>query len=133
MGIHIVKRDNCPLWKKCCFYVCAVVRALLLGAALLMTSLSSFGDFLMTADLLIWALGLCAGFSMLIVAFCRFAGKKPYFLLHATACLYITLRTVAMYRQWSSDPQLQDYGFYITAHAALMLSSYHHAAFRCAV
>lgn len=35
MGIHIVKRDNCPLWKKCCFYLAAVVIALLLGAALL--------------------------------------------------------------------------------------------------
>ena len=101
----------------------------LLGAALLIAGLSSFGDFLMTADLLIWALGLCAGFSMLIIAFCRFTGRKPYFLLHATACLYITLRTVSVYRQWSSDPQLQDYGFYIAAHAALMIASYHHAAF----
>ena len=36
MGFHIVKRDNCPLWKKLCFYAGAVVLALLLGAALLM-------------------------------------------------------------------------------------------------
>jgi len=36
MGIHIVKRDNCPLWKKCCLYLCAVVIALLLGAVLLL-------------------------------------------------------------------------------------------------
>jgi len=35
MGVHIVKRDGCPLWKKCCFYLAAVVIALLLGAALL--------------------------------------------------------------------------------------------------
>ncbi len=35
MGFHIVKRDNCPLWKKCCLYLAAVVLALLLGAALL--------------------------------------------------------------------------------------------------
>ena len=35
MGIHIIKRDNCPLWKKCCFYLAAVVIALLLGAVLL--------------------------------------------------------------------------------------------------
>ena len=25
MGFHIVKRDNCPLWKKCCLYLAAVV------------------------------------------------------------------------------------------------------------
>ena len=35
MGFHIVKRDNCPLWKKCCLYLAAVVIALLLGAVLL--------------------------------------------------------------------------------------------------
>ena len=37
MGFHIVKRDNCPLWKKCCLYLGAVVIALLLGAALLIS------------------------------------------------------------------------------------------------
>ena len=35
MKFHIVKRDNCPLWKKCCFYLAAVVLALVLGALLL--------------------------------------------------------------------------------------------------
>ncbi len=35
MGFHIVKRDHCPLWKKCCFYLAAVVLALGLGAVLL--------------------------------------------------------------------------------------------------
>ena len=35
MGFHIVKRDNCPLWLKCCLYLGAVVLALLLGAVLL--------------------------------------------------------------------------------------------------
>ena len=37
MKIHIIKRENCPLWKKCCFYLGAVVLALLLGALLLST------------------------------------------------------------------------------------------------
>ena len=37
MGIHIVKRDNCPLWKKCVLYLAAVVIALLLGAVLLIS------------------------------------------------------------------------------------------------
>ena len=36
MKFHIVKRDNCPLLKKCCLYFGAVAIALLLGAALLM-------------------------------------------------------------------------------------------------
>ena len=36
MGLHLVKRDNCPLWKKAVFYVAAIVAALLLGGVILM-------------------------------------------------------------------------------------------------
>ena len=37
MKFHIVKRDNCPLWKKACFYLAAIVAALLVGAVVLMS------------------------------------------------------------------------------------------------
>ncbi len=36
MGFHIVKRDHCPFWQRCLFYLAAVVGALLLGAILLL-------------------------------------------------------------------------------------------------
>ena len=36
MRLHVVKRDNCPLWKRLALYVGAVVAALALGAALLL-------------------------------------------------------------------------------------------------
>ena len=36
MGFHIVKRDHCPLWKKCCLYLGAVLLALVLGGILLL-------------------------------------------------------------------------------------------------
>ena len=36
MEMHIVKRENCPLWMKCCLYIGAVVLALGMGAALLL-------------------------------------------------------------------------------------------------
>lgn len=35
MGFHIVKRENCPLWKKTLFYVGAILAALLLGGIIL--------------------------------------------------------------------------------------------------
>ena len=35
MKFHIVKRENCPLWKKCCLYLGAIVLALVMGAVLL--------------------------------------------------------------------------------------------------
>ena len=36
MGFHVVKRENCPLIKKCGLYLAAVVLALLMGALLLL-------------------------------------------------------------------------------------------------
>ena len=35
MGFHIIKRDNCPLWQRCCYYVVAVLAALTVGAIIL--------------------------------------------------------------------------------------------------
>ncbi len=35
MGFHIIKRDNCPLWKRCCLYIVAVLAALAVGAVIL--------------------------------------------------------------------------------------------------
>lgn len=111
----------------------AAAGSLALGAALLITAFRNFGGFLLSADFLIWVLGPCAGLGLIAAGICRLSGKKPYFLMHALLCLYMALRMVSMYRQWSADPQLQDYGFYITAHAAVMLTAYQHAAFDAAM
>ncbi len=37
MSLHIVKRDNCPLWKRCLFYLFAVLAALGIGAIVLLS------------------------------------------------------------------------------------------------
>ncbi|MBQ4067115.1 MAG: ABC transporter permease [Clostridia bacterium] len=37
MGFHIVKRENCPCWKRCMFYLMAIVVALVLGAVVLLS------------------------------------------------------------------------------------------------
>ena len=36
MRFHVVKRDNCPLWKKLGMYLLAVAAALVLGGVLLL-------------------------------------------------------------------------------------------------
>ncbi len=36
MRFHVVKRDNCPLWKKLCLYLAAVAAALVLGGLVLL-------------------------------------------------------------------------------------------------
>ena len=99
-----------------------------LAAGLAVTCLKQYGDFSSTVDSIVWALGLLSGAGLLVAGICRLTGKKPYFLIHAILCLLFTLRMIAQYRHWSADPQLQDYGFYLCAHAAVMLAAYHHAA-----
>ena len=37
MNIHIVKRENCPLWKKILFYAVAIFTALLIGGIILLS------------------------------------------------------------------------------------------------
>ena len=69
-----------------------------------------------------------SGLALLAVGFCRFRGRKPGFLLHCTVCLYLAVRLVCQYRLWSSDPQLQDYCYYLGAQISLMLTGYQFAA-----
>lgn len=88
-----------------------------------------FAEFSNRLNLIVWILGLGSVIAMGRIGICRLTGKQPNVLLHAVVCLYFALRMVSQYRLWSSDPQLQDYCFYLLAYVALMLSAYHHAAF----
>lgn len=74
-------------------------------------------------------LRLAAGAALCILAYCRYAGQKPFFLLHSLVCLSLAFRMVNLYRFWSADPQLTQYFFYLAAYLALMLTGYHLAAF----
>lgn len=74
-------------------------------------------------------LRILAAAALVAVAFFRFRGKQPPFLLHGAVCLYLALRMVCRYQIWSADPQLQHYAFYLGAHVALLLSSYQLTAF----
>ena len=88
-----------------------------------------FGRFSSPLDILIWVIGMVSVICFVVIGICRLIRRKPYFLLHAAICLYLALRLVTKYRLWSSDPQVLDYCFYLTAFVALMLTAYHHAAF----
>lgn len=74
-------------------------------------------------------LGIAAAMSLLVTAYCRLCGGRPFFLFHAVVCLYFALTMVLQYRTWSSDPQLMDYCFSLCAYALLTLAAYHRAAF----
>lgn len=60
---------------------------------------------------------------------CRWKGRQPFFLLHAVACLYLTLYTITHYQTWSSHPQIQDWFFSMAGVVCLTLFSYYQTAF----
>lgn len=97
------------------------------------TTVMGFGEFSSRLHLIIWVLGLCSAVCMGIAGFCRLTGKTPTFLLYAVLCVYFALRMVSGYQNWSADPQLQDYCYYLLAYVTLMLTAYHHAAFHVGV
>lgn len=101
--------------------------AAMLGIAV--TTGQEFAEFSSRLNLIVWVLGLCSVAAMGYIGICRLTGRKPYPLPHALLCLYFALRMVSQYQQWSADPQLQDYCFFLGAYVALMLTAYHHAAF----
>ena len=98
-------------------------------AGIALTTLMEFSEFSSRLHLIVWVLGLCSAVAMGITGICRLRGKRTHCLLLAVVSLYFALHMVARYQLWSSDPQLQDYCFYLCAHAALMLTAYQHAAF----
>ncbi len=78
----------------------------------------------------IWkALGLLSVPCLLAAGVCRYAGKKPFFLLHMVPCLFLVFHIVNHYRLWSSQPQLQNYVFSLFGTMALALFAFYTAAF----
>lgn len=107
----------------------AGIAGVLLALAIGLTTFTELGTTEGPLGIVSTVLGFAAAVCLLLLAYCRMAGAKPLFLFHAVVCVYFALRMVCQYRHWSSDPQLQDYCFYLCAYVALMLTAYHHAAF----
>lgn len=80
-------------------------------------------------DTIVLVLRLAAASSLFCIGFCRFTGRKPFFLFHCAVCLYLAIGLICRYRLWSADPQIQYYCFYLGAHVALMFTAYQMAAF----
>lgn len=82
-----------------------------------------------TFGLVVCALGILSVPALCFIGYCRCKGAHPSLLFHALVSIYLLLRLVWMYRQWSSDPQLQEYVFQLLALTCLMLACYHRSAF----
>lgn len=74
-------------------------------------------------------LGFVSAPCLVLAAFQRVQGKRPFFLLHMAACLFLVFHIVNHYQSWSGDPQLQDYLFTLLGTMALMFFGFYTAAF----
>lgn len=95
----------------------------------LSAGLAGWGTAASSLDFAVVILSFLSAAALVFAGFCRLTRRQPVFLCHAVVCVCFALRMVCQYRQWSSDPQLQDYCFYMAAHVCLMLTAYHMAAF----
>ncbi len=78
----------------------------------------------------IWKiLGLAAVPCLAAAGVFRGLGKKPFFLLHMIPCLFLVFHVVNHYQLWSSQPQLQNYVFYLFGVLAMALFAFYTSAF----
>lgn len=103
--------------------------AIAAGVAILVTTIGGMSADGTTLRIVLTTVGFAAAAALVFIGICRLMGMKPLFLCHAAVCVYFALRMVSQYQLWSSDPQLQDYVFYLMAYVFLMLTAFQQAAF----
>lgn len=98
----------------------------LAGGIVVCVAFSSTGQRL---DLLRNICGLLAAPALVWAGIRRYQGKRPFFLLHGLACLFLMLYTVSHYQPWSSRPQIQNWFFSMSGMLFLSLFAYYQTAF----
>lgn len=66
---------------------------------------------------------------LLCIGLFRRTGRRPFFLIHGTLCLFFAIHMLCQYQTWSSNPQIADYFFGLLACVFLALAAYHRALF----
>ena len=72
-------------------------------------------------------LGVLAAVCLVLIAICRFKGRRPFFGLHCIVTLFMMVHLISQYRLFSSEPQLQIYFFPLLGSVFLMLTAYYSA------
>lgn len=101
----------------------------LAALGIMMSSLSmltSAADWLTTVT---GILGVVSAIGLIVVAFTRYKGKKPSFVLHAIPCLFFALRIFERCKAWSNIPQITIFLFQFLASICVMLAVYQLACF----
>lgn len=103
--------------------------SLLAACVIFQRSLSAYSVAHDRLNLIAALSGFAAALALLIVGICRMMGTKPNFLFHSAVSIFFALQLISQYRNWSADPQLMDYCFYLAAFIFLMFTAYFLAAF----
>jgi hypothetical protein len=74
-------------------------------------------------------LGGAAGGCILLFSSLHACGRKPWRGLYMLACVYLVVRLILNFQQWSLDPSIHDYGFRLLADICCMIGLYHIAGF----
>lgn len=73
--------------------------------------------------------GAVSAVGLILVAFNRYQGKKPSFVLHTIPCLFFALRIFELAKSWSNIPQTSIFLFPFLASICVMLAAYHRTCF----
>lgn len=87
--------------------------------------LANIGD---AMTVVCFIVGLAAAGSLVYLGICRLQQKRPCMFFHSAVTVYMVLHLICQYRNWSPEPQLQEYCFALFASVLLMLAVYHRTA-----
>ncbi len=103
--------------------------ALFAGLWLIRTAFTVWESSVIRLDDIWTALAFGAVVCFITVSILSLKGKQPHFALFFFICLYFAIHMVCRYREWSGNPQVEDYIFSVFGCIFLSLFSYHRAAF----
>ncbi len=70
-------------------------------------------------------LGLVAGVAIIVIGINRRSGKVASLLIHSLPCIYLVVKLILEFRQWSIDPTIMDYCFALFASICAMIATCH--------
>lgn len=80
-------------------------------------------------EMLLSVLGLVSAAALVYLAWCRWRGLRTSFLLWICPTVYLMLRLMFAYQDWSTQSELLHYFFPLMASVCLTLAFYHRTAF----
>lgn len=107
----------------------AAVGSVLSGLCLIPVALEIWDQAASRLDYAWAVLGLGAAICLICAGWFLLKEKKVPFFLYYIVCLYFALHMVCRYREWSGNPQTEDYIFSIFSCIFLALFAYSRAAF----